>query len=32
MQAYAQAKLAQLLCGYALARRLAGTGVTGGIS
>ncbi len=28
MQAYAQAKLAQLLCGYALARRLAGTGVT----
>ena len=28
MQAYAQAKLAQLLCGYALARRMAGTGVT----
>ena len=28
MQAYAQAKLAQLLCGYALARRLAGIGVT----
>lgn len=28
MPAYAQAKLAQLLCGYALARRLAGTGVT----
>ena len=28
MQAYAQAKLAQLLCGYALARRLDGTGVT----
>ncbi|MDO8795053.1 MAG: SDR family oxidoreductase [Vicinamibacterales bacterium] len=28
LQAYSQAKLAQVLCGYALARRLKGTGVT----
>lgn len=28
MRAYAQAKLANLMCGYALARRLADTGVT----
>ena len=28
IRAYSQAKLAQVLCGYALARRLAGTGVT----